>query len=124
MSDVPTPLSDTHIPACQGLQERSEQQQAPLDDGHMSLGRTGAGGQKRVGLRSSMSRLVLLAARESQDTELDMADGGTGKTLTRSVRGGGRADVEVRAGSGVTAADRRDTGGDLRLTVAVSDLPI
>ena len=46
------------------------------EDGHMSLGRTGAGGQKRVGLRSSMSRLVLLAARESRDTELEMADGG------------------------------------------------
>ncbi|KAF0314554.1 General transcription factor 3C polypeptide 1 [Amphibalanus amphitrite] len=59
----------------QDIEERQSRQEAPADDGHMSLGRTGASGQKRVGLRSSMSRLVLLAARESQDTELAMADG-------------------------------------------------
>ena len=65
----------------QDLESRELEDVSAADDGHMQLGRAGAGGQKRAGLRSSMSWLVLLAARESRDTELDMGDGG--KSTTR-----------------------------------------
>lgn len=41
-----------------------------MGGGAMTLGRS-SGGQKRVGMRS-MSRLVLLARRESQDPEVDV----------------------------------------------------
>ncbi|XP_037070130.1 uncharacterized protein LOC119091441 [Pollicipes pollicipes] len=56
----------------QGMMEyRSDA--AAADRGGMALGRS-SGGTRRVGQRS-MSRLVLLATRESQDTELLMAGG-------------------------------------------------